>query len=115
MIINRRSLIKNVIFDKLLNNINDDNANITNLILDSIFNNSLLIEILNESKLIINFNNFVFIINYNSISRAKDLNNIFINILFIESRVIIKSDNSSIANNNNKKLVKNLNSSSNSF
>ena len=75
----------------------------------------LLIEILDKSKLIINFDNFALIINYNNTSYAKDLDDIFINVLFIKSRFIIKGDGLLIAKDNNKKLIKKLDSSSNLF
>ena len=75
----------------------------------------MLIEILDEPKLIVNFNNFALIINYNNTSYAKDLDDILINILFIKSRFAIKDDNLLIAKDNNKKLIKKLDSSLNSF
>ena len=62
-----------------------------------------------------NFNNFALVINYNNILYVKDLNNVFINILFIKSRFVIKNDNLLIANDDNKKLIENLDSSLNSF
>ena len=80
--------------------------NISNLILNLVFNDVLLIEILSKSKLVINFNNIL---------RAKDLNNIFINILFNNLRIVIKDNNLLIANDDNKKLIKNLDSLLNSF